>query len=156
VQKPGCPEFSTQALDAARIEHLCMGECYNPSDERKAITRIEIVRIRPQATPDEPVAGRIEDPWKVIPCEPSQAGCVVHFEDPEFATAARDAVYYARAIEAPSPAVNAANLRCEYDAAGNCVKVNPCYGDYRTPKSDDCLATTEERAWSSPIYVDAR
>jgi hypothetical protein len=155
VQKPGCPDYATDALDAARIEHLCKGECFFPSDERKPITRIEIVRIRPQAAPGEPVAGMIEDPWKTIACEPSQAGCVAHFEDPDFATAARDSVYYVRAIEAPSPAVNAANLRCEYDAQGNCVKVNPCWGDYRIAPDDDCLAPNEERAWSSPIYVDA-
>ncbi|RIL05779.1 MAG: hypothetical protein DCC71_09180 [Proteobacteria bacterium] len=155
VQKPGCPEFSTAALDAARIEHLCKGECFHPSDERKPITRIEVVRIRPQATPGEPVANLVEDPWKVLPCEPSQAGCVVQFEDPEFESAGRDAAYYVRAIEPPSPVVNADPLRCEYDAAGNCVKVNPCYGDFRTAADDDCLADAEERAWSSPIYVDA-
>jgi len=118
------------------------------------ITRIEVVRIRPQIEPHEPIEGRIEDPWRVFPCEPSQAGCVVQFEDPEFATAARPATYYVRAIEGATPTVNAANLRCETDASGRCVKVNPCYGDYRTPASDDCLADSEERAWSSPIYVD--
>ena len=153
-QKPGCPEFSEQTLDASRIAALCKGECFNPSDQRKLITRIEVVRIRPQAQPGEPVAGLIEDPWRVFPCEPSQAGCVVQFEDPEFATAARSASYYVRAIEEPSPTVNAGNLRCEKDAQGQCLKVNPCYGDYRTPTSDDCLAASEERAWSSPIYLD--
>jgi len=156
VQKPGCPDFTTETLDARRIAALCKGECFNPSDERKPITRIEVVRIRPQASPTETVASRIEDPWKVLPCEPSQAGCVVHFEDPDFATAARDTTYYVRAIEAPSAAVNGKNLRCEYDAEGNCTKVNMCYGDYRTASDDDCLGTIEERAWSSPIYVDAR
>ena len=153
-QKPGCPEFSEQTLDASRIAALCKGECFNPSDQRKLITRIEVVRIRPQAQPGEPVAGLIEDPWRVFPCEPSQAGCVVQFEDPEFATAARSSSYYVRAIEEPSPTVNAGNLRCEKDAQGQCLKVNPCYGDYRTPTSDDCLAASEERAWSSPIYLD--
>jgi hypothetical protein len=155
VQKPGCPDFTTQSLDAARIEHLCLGECFNPSDERKPITRIEVVRIRPQVSAGEPVAGLIDDPWKVLPCEASQAGCVAHFEDPDVATFGRDAIYYVRAIEAPSDAVNGKSLRCEYDESGSCVKVNACYGDYRTDSDDDCLGTIEERAWSSPIYVDA-
>ena len=56
-----------------------------------------------------------------------------------------------RAVEAPSPAVNAGLLRCEKDAEGSCVKVKPCLG---VPDSDDCLAETEERAWSSPIFVE--
>jgi hypothetical protein len=153
-QKPGCPDFSEQTLDAARIAALCVGECFNPSGERKLITRVEVVRIRPQTQPGEPIEGRIEDPWRVFPCEPSQAGCVVQFEDADFAASARPAAYYVRAIEEATPTVNADNLRCERDAQGNCVKVNPCYGDYRTDPKDDCLAPSEERAWSSPIFVD--
>ncbi len=153
-QTPGCPDYSVNTLTPERLHKLCKGECYHPSDERKLITRIEVIRIRPQAKPDEPVAGLIEDPWQVFPCEPNQAGCAIEFEDPDFAQAGRDTVYYVRAIEEPSPTVNGGLLRCDYDKAGNCIKVNPCYGDYRTDASDDCLAPTEERAWSSPIFVD--
>jgi len=153
VQKPGCPESSTQALSVERLQRLCHGECYNPGDERKRITRIEVVRIRPQQSATEPVASLIEDPWKRIDCPADPAGCAVDFEDPEFVTAQRDTIYYVRAIEEPSPAVNAAGLRCTYDAAGQCIEAHPCFGDYRTPFGDDCLAPNEERAWSSPIYV---
>jgi hypothetical protein len=154
-QKPGCPDYGTTALSPARLDWLCKGECYNPSDTRKQITRIEIVRIHPQIRPGEPVAQLIEDKWRVFACEPSEAGCVVQFEDPEFTSLGRPAVYYARAIEEPSPAINGGNLRCKFDENGRCLEVHPCYGDYRTPHSDDCLTTIEERAWSSPIYVDA-
>jgi hypothetical protein len=155
-QKPGCPEYSVNALSHERLEWLCKNECYNPSDERKQITRIEVVRIRPQTTPGEPLDQLIEDKWRVFPCEPSAAGCVVQFEDPDFVAAARPAVYYVRAIEEPSPAVNGGQLRCKYDESGRCIEVHPCYGDYRTARADDCLNTIEERAWSSPIYLDVR
>jgi hypothetical protein len=153
-QQPGCPEYSLKALSPERIASLCRRECHNPSDQRKRITRIEVVRIRPQAVPGEPLAALIEDPWRRFECADEGAGCRVEFEDPEHATAGRDAVYYARAIEEPSLAVNANNLRCEYDEQGRCVRVRPCWGDFRTPESDECLDTNEERAWSSPIYLD--
>ena len=87
-------------------------------------------------------------------CAPDPTGCVARFEDLEFVGSGRDAVYYVRALEAPTPAVNGANLRTRFDAQGNAVAVEPCYGDARTPRDDDCLAPVQERAWSSPIFVD--
>jgi hypothetical protein len=153
-QKPGCPEYSVRGAGPEHLAHLCQNECYHPSDERKLITRIEVVRIRPQQHLGENVDRLIEDPWRVFACEPNAAGCTVQFEDPEFGPDARDTVYYARAIEEPSRSVNAGQLRCEDDGNGGCVSVNPCYGDYRTDENDDCLESIEERAWSSPIFVD--
>jgi hypothetical protein len=154
-QLPGCPEVTDAALSPERIEHLCRGECYNPGDARRAITRIEVVRIRPQNQPGEAIAPLIEDPWQVIACDPSNsAGCTVTFSDPEFSKDGRDSLYYVRAIEAPSLAVNADNLRCvRRDATGACLEVNPCFGDYRVDFEEECLAYTEERAWSSPVFV---
>jgi hypothetical protein len=152
-QEPGCPDYTSGSLDAERIHHLCRGECYNPGDERRRITRIEVVRIRPQNRADEPIAQLIDDPWRVLPCAPDPAGCTVTFSDPDFVTAGRDSLYYARAIEEPSLAVNADNLRCERDAEGRCSEMNACWGDYREAYENDCLAETEERAWSSPVFV---
>jgi hypothetical protein len=150
-QSPGCPEVSVRGLDPERLERLCKGECYNPSAERRRITRVEVVRVRPQRQPDESIAGLVEDPWKVIPCDPDPQGCVVTFTDPELGAAARDALYYVRAIEEPSLAVAADPLRCEKDERGRCVEVSPCMD---RADDDDCLASTEERAWSSPIFVE--
>jgi hypothetical protein len=154
-QLPGCPAYATAALSNERLDRLCRNECYNPSDERRVITRIEVVRIRPQQTKGEPVSPLIEDPWKRIDCPKDAAGCVAEFEDTDFVAGGRDVTYYVRAIQEPTPAVNAGGMRCEYNAAGECVKAHPCYGDFRTPFDDDCLTSNEERAWSSPIYVGA-
>jgi hypothetical protein len=52
------------------------------------------------------------------------------------------------------PADNDGNLRCQYDASGRCIELYPCYNDYRADMSDDCLSTVEERACSSPLYID--
>jgi hypothetical protein len=153
AQAPGCPASATGALSTDRLDALCRGECFNPTDERRRITRIEVVRIRPQETPGEPIGELIEDPWRSIPCPGDPAGCSVEFDDPAFAAGGREALYYVRAIQEPTLTVNAGLERCTTDETGRCVDVNPCYGDYRTPVSDDCSAPSEERAWSSPIYV---
>jgi len=153
-QKPGCPDVSVRGLSADRLERLCRGECHHPSDERHAIQAIEVVRIRPRRTPDEPMELLIEDPWRRFECPADPAGCEVSFDDPAFPRAGRDAVYYVRALQEPTPAINGANLRTEFDAEGNAVRTTPCHGGWRTPESDDCLAPVAERAWSSPIFVD--
>lgn len=150
-QKPGCPPDAVGALEADRLQRLCQGECYHPSDKRRAISRIEVVRVRPQKNADEAVEALIEDPWKVFTCSGDTSGCQVAFTDQDFAEGQRDSLYYVRAIEAPSLAVDADPLGCSYDDTGRCVEVSPCFG---RPDEDNCLAETEERAWSSPIFVD--
>ena len=151
-QKPGCPDHVVSALGDERVASLCAGECFNPSDTRRAIDRIEIVRVRPQSFPDEPIASLIDDPWRIFQCPTGPDGCTVTFNDPDFVDAGRDAVYYARAIEAAKPTINGDNLRCETDAAGRCIATNPCGAS--TPYEEDCLAESSPRAWSSPIWVD--
>ncbi len=151
-QEPGCPDYAVGSLSEERLQHLCKGECYNPSDRRRLIARIEVIRIQPQNHPDEPVASLIQSPWRSFPCQPDPAGCTAHFEDPDFAADGRDTLYYVRAMEEPAPGINAANVRCEFDAEGRCAKVDLC--DDTDGEDGDCLAEHEPRAWSSPIFVD--
>jgi hypothetical protein len=153
-QQPGCPQHTLDALGRERVDDICLGECYHPSNNRRSITRIEVVRIRPQIASGEDVGPLIDDPWRIHVCDGASTGCVFEFEDPRFADRRRDTVYYARAIQQPTPAVNAGNLRCERDSEGNCVQPNPCFGGHPTSPEDDCLSPNEERAWSSPIFVD--
>jgi hypothetical protein len=153
AQEPGCPADAVHALGPERLERLCLGECHHPGDRRRAVMRIEVVRIRPQIRRGEPIGELVEDPWRRFACAPDPAGCVVEFEDPEFVAGGREHVYYVRAVQEATPAVNAGALRCEYGADGECVRPDPCYADWRTPANDDCLAPSEERAWSSPIFL---
>ena len=153
-QKPGCPDFRDSTVSEEDIERICKNECYNPSDERKIITRIEVIKVSPQNIIGEDVDNLIEDPWRVFNCPLDQNGCEVSFEDKSYSVNQRDVSYYVRAIQEPSSSVNAKNIRCEYNEKGECIKVNLCYGDFRTAKDDDCLTMIEERAWSSPIFVD--
>jgi hypothetical protein len=155
VQRPGCPAETERALSPARVASLCGGECWNPSDARVPIAAIEVVRVRPQRAADEPIAALVEDPWRRFACPPDPAGCEIAFDDPEFAAAGRDAVYYVRALQEPTPAINGAGLRTRFDASGAAQAVSPCPVGWRAEdRSGDCLAPAAERAWSSPIYVD--
>jgi hypothetical protein len=151
-QQPGCPESSLSALGEDDLDRICKGECYHPGDRRRLVTRIEVVKVRPQATEGEDVGPLIQDPWRTQLCEPNPAGCIGHFPDPDFAKEGRDAVYYARVFEAPIQGINGDNLRCERDEAGNCTQVTLCPGP--EGDADLCLGEKEPRAWSSPIFVD--
>jgi len=154
-QRPGCPEHSLNALSAERLELLCRGECYNPGDRRIPIERIEVIRIRPQMRPGEPVTQLIEDPWRSFACDVDQSdGCTFEFEDSEFLGSARSAVYYVRALQSEEPVINAGGLRCEKDDEGRCLKTRACYQDDRTAQDDDCLSPARHRAWSSPIFIE--
>ena len=130
VQQAGCPDESESGLSQERLERLCRGECHHPGDERHAIVAIEIVRVRPQLRPNESTESLIEDPWRRFDCPTSSAGCLVRFEDSEYQESGRPAVYYARALQAATPAINGANLRTELDAAGNAVRTSPCFGNF--------------------------
>ena len=154
VEQPGCPAESRAALSPERLELLCRGECHHPGDERQRIERIEVVRIRPQSVAGEEVGELIEDPWLSHECAADAAGCVFAFEDADFVESGHDAVYYVRALQEPTMAINAANYRTEFDDDGEPVRITPCSGSYRTEADDDCLAPVRERAWSSPIFVD--
>ena len=151
LQAPGCPPSPTDS-DPSDQERLCFGECYHPLDERHPIEEIEVVRLLPQQTPDEHVADLVADPWLVLPCPPDPDGCTVRFTDPGWTALNRPALYYVRALQSPTPQLNATGYRCERDATGTCTSARLCAGGYRG-EGDDCLALDRERAWSSPIRV---
>jgi hypothetical protein len=153
-QAPGCPEDTYSALTPERIDSLCMGECYHPTDQRHFLTAIEVVRVRPQIANDESVDQLIEDPWRILACPAQSETCVAEFSDEEFAASGRDAVYYVRALQEPTAAVNADNLRTRFDAQGAPVAVDPCGVAAVSRPGDDCVGEAAERAWSSPIFVD--
>ena len=64
-QEPGCGDEASP-LTQERLMKLCRGECYQPGEQRRLITRIEVVRIRPQLHADEDVGDLIDDPWRVL------------------------------------------------------------------------------------------
>ena len=153
-QLPGCPDYVQGLMPLEEIERLCLNECYNPSDERNLIDRIEIVKINPTIN-IENLTEAISDPWQVFQCNDYGEGCSITFEDQDFAKNKIDTVYYVRAIQVETDAVGGDPLRCELNENGECIKIKPCYasGPEFDP-SDDCLAPIGERAWSSPIFLN--
>ena len=153
-QLPGCPDYVNDTMKKEEIERLCLNECYNPSNERNLIDRIEVIKIKPTLSLNA-LQEVIQDPWLVLDCEDKGQGCSVSFEDPEFSKDRSNSVYYVRAIQEETLAVGGDPLRCEYNDKGECIKINPCYAsgpDFEP--SDDCLAPIGERAWSSPIFLN--
>lgn len=151
-QKPGCPGFVRNALGEQRTQSLCQGECFNPDDERYQLSRIEVVRIRPQSYPNEPIDHLIEDPWRTFACPPSSDACEITFKDDDFSTSKRDTLYYVRAIQEPTEMVNGDPFKCLATGnQGQCIEYQQCDP---TDPNDHCLGMNEERAWSSPIFVD--
>jgi hypothetical protein len=151
VQEPGCPAWTGGALSAERMRRLCRDECYHPGRQRHPIVAIEVVRITPQRWSGEAVEPLIEDPWRRFACPPDPSGCVVRFEDAEFTGLGRDALYYVRALQERTAAINGRPLETEFDSAGNAVATHPCLGE---SGADGCPSPVQERAWSSPIFVN--
>jgi hypothetical protein len=143
-QQEGCPIESIDSLSPDRLEYLCAGECYNPTNERYVIERIEVIKITPQSYAGEAISPLIDDVWKSISCK-DQSECIIEFEDENFS---RDSVYYVRAIQELTPAINGAN-----SSAGS-QEFKLCKGSFRTDLDDNCLSEVNERAWSSPIYLN--
>ena len=152
VQKAGCPADAISTLGEQRLQRLCQGECYHPDDQRRRIDRIEIIRVTPQKVPGEAIGELIQDPWKTFDCSQQEDGCEVSFKDDAFESDQRNVVYYARAIEEFSDAINGEQFGCEYDENGQCIAMRDC-GNHAGP-GEDCLAPVQQRAWSSPIYLD--
>ncbi|GIT37526.1 MAG: hypothetical protein Ct9H300mP6_13940 [Gammaproteobacteria bacterium] len=67
-QLPGCPDYVKGNFNSQTTEKMADNECYNPSDDRYRIERIEIIRIKPQINSDEDPINLIEDVWKSFLC----------------------------------------------------------------------------------------
>ena len=149
-QQPGCPDFVRNALGAERMQSLCRGECFNPSDTAYRIERLEVVKILPRTAASEKPADLIQDPWRVFDCNGQENHCSAEFTDPEFTIDGREAAYYVRAIQEATATIQGDPFGCEYDGEGNCTKTNYCVG---VDREEDCLSPAQHRAWSSPIYI---
>lgn len=152
-QIPGCPDFAVAALGEARAQSLCGGECFRPGDTRKAISRIEVVRIRPQVRPDESIDPLIEDSWKIFDCADQVNGCVVEFEDPDYNQQRRSTLYYARIIQEKESLIAGDPFGCDRNEEGECVNYNYCIGKTAS-RDNNCKADAEPRAWTSPIFLE--
>jgi len=126
-QKPGCPDSVVEALGPERVENVCAGECYYPSDERRAISRIEVVRIARQMQDSEPIDDLIDDPWLTLPCPRGAAVCEVEFEDPAFLESSRELLYYVRAVQEPT---RASERLSRHLAQRRCARREPHVSQY--------------------------
>ncbi len=75
------------------IKGICKNECYNPSDVRKKISRIEVIKITPQMYAGENVNNLIQDVWQSFECSMKGECYSITFTDESFESSARDASY---------------------------------------------------------------
>jgi hypothetical protein len=95
----------------------------------------------------------IEDPWRSFDCPDNREGCTVEFDDPEYTDKGRDTLYYARALQEPTEMINGDPFSCEaFDDTGNCIRYRRC--DFISRPDDQCLGMNQERAWSSPLFIN--
>ena len=153
-QLPGCPDYVHEALSKKKLDKIANGECYNPSDDRYRLEKIEVIKITPQNSKDEDPYTLIYDDWKTFDCDPNQVECQIEFTDETFEIDKRDAVYYVRVVEEDSMLVNGGNMRTKFDENGHPISIDPCYADYREDYEEECLSPEGHRAWSSPIFID--
>jgi len=150
-QIDGCDKdgfLNLSGSDITRIRNLCKGECYRPSTERHKIDRVEVVKITPQKYKGEPIIELINNKFFVKKC--GSETCEFTFDDKNYS---RDSLYYVKAIQEKTPAINAGNLRCKRDVKGRCISTNACRESNGVAFADNCREEIGERAWSSPIYV---
>lgn len=115
-----------------------------PNKRKTYYYRIEVIKITPQSYAGEAINPLINDVWKSISCK-GRSECTVEFEDQNYS---RDSVYYVRAIQELTPAINGKN------ASAGSEEFQLCKGSFRTNLANDCLSEANERAWSSPIYLN--
>ena len=152
VEQAGCSEATRERWGDDVISNVCLNTCYNPGNQRTGIDRIEVIRITPQITAAEKIGDLIRDPYLVIPNAnrdargQPRAHFKAEFTDAEFAGLKRDALYYVRVIQTPTEGVNGTP---GYNARGE-MEFCPTEGQ------SQCKTPINERAWSSPIYVNYR
>ena len=94
----------------------CGGEYYRPGgDRRKAITRLEVVRIRPLTRLEEKIAPLIDNESRVFSCSGDGNGDGVEFDPPDFTGGGRSSLYYARVMPKKQPLIVGDPFGCEYD-----------------------------------------
>lgn len=138
----------------AVCRNTCFKQTSSSDDERSRILYFEVVRVlrgtdAPTVDTDysdsDFTEGRgLDIEVFRLPCVGDEEGmgrseCWADFTDTTYAQGSRNAAYYVRAIQEPTEAINGATGTPEQEACD--------------PNKSDCTQVTNERAWSSPIFV---